>query len=62
MSYMKKGLIVQNDSYMPVQKSLDIIAKSIRKVDQSLDEINERLNNTDTVAQLTVQENVDDVS
>ncbi len=62
MSYMKKGLIVQNDSYMPVQKSLDIIAKSIRKVDQSLDEINERLNNTDTVAQLSVQENVDDVS
>lgn len=62
MSYMKKGLIVQNDSYMPVQKSLDIIAKSIRKVDQSLDEITERLNNTDTVAQLSVQENVDDVS
>lgn len=62
MSYMKKGLIVQNDSYMPVQKSLDIIAKSIRKVDQSLDEITERLNNTDTVVQLSVQENVDDVS
>lgn len=62
MSYMKKGLIVQNDSYMPVQKSLDIIAKSIQKVDHLLDEITERLNNTDTVAQLSVQENVDDVS
>lgn len=62
MSYMKKGLIVQNDSYMPVQKSLDIIAKSIRKVEHSLEEMTERLNNTDTVAQLSVQENVDDVS
>ena len=59
---MKKGLIVQNDSYMPVQKSLDIIAKSIRKVDQSLDEITERLNTTDTGALLSVQENADDVS
>lgn len=59
---MKKGLIVQNDSYMPVQKSLDIIAKSIRKVDQSLDEITERLNTTDTGALLSVQENSDDVS
>ena len=62
MSYMKKGLIVQNDSYMPVQKSLDIIAKSIRNVEHSLEEMTERLNNTDTVAQLSVQENVDDVS
>ena len=59
---MKKGLIVQNDSYMPVQKSLDIIAKSIRKVDQSLDEITERLNTTDTGALLSVQENSEDVS
>lgn len=62
MSYMKKGLIVQNDSYMPVQKSLDIIAKSIRNVEHSLEEMTERLNNTDIVAQLSVQENVDDVS
>lgn len=39
MSYMKKGLIVQNDQYMPVQKSLDMIAKSIHNVEQSLEEI-----------------------
>ena len=39
MSYMKKGLIVQNDQYMPVQKSLDMIAKSIHKVEHSLEEI-----------------------
>lgn len=43
MNYMKKGLIVQNNEYMPVQKSLDIIAKSIRKVDCSLEEINEKM-------------------
>lgn len=30
--YMKKGLIVQNDSYMPIQKSLDVIAKNIEKI------------------------------
>lgn len=39
MSYMKKGLIVQNDQYMPVQKSLDMIAKSIKKVEHSLEEL-----------------------
>lgn len=39
MSYMKKGLIVQNDQYMPIQKSLDMIAKSIQKVEHSLEEI-----------------------
>lgn len=27
--YIKKGLIVQNDEYMPIQKSLDIIAKKV---------------------------------
>ena len=30
--YMKKGLVVQNDNYMPVQKSLDVIAKNIEKI------------------------------
>lgn len=30
--YIKKGLIVQNDSYYPIQKSLDIIAKKIDNV------------------------------
>lgn len=29
--YMKKGLVVQNDQYMPVQKSLDMIAKILEK-------------------------------
>lgn len=43
MGYMKKGLIVQNDQYMPVQKSLDVIAKSIKKVDRSLVEITEKV-------------------
>lgn len=39
MSYIKKGLIVQNDMYMPVQKSLDQIAKSLKKVESSLEDI-----------------------
>lgn len=30
--YFKKGVIVQNDSYYPIQKSLDIIAKKIDKI------------------------------
>lgn len=57
MSYMKKGLIVQNDSYMPVQKSLDIIAKSIQKVDHSLDEMAETLNRKEPVAQMNINDN-----
>lgn len=39
MSYIKKGLIVQNDSYMPVQKSLDKIAKSLNKIESSVEEL-----------------------
>lgn len=62
MAYMKKGLIVQNDQYMPVQKSLDIIAKSIRKVEHSLEEMTERLNKKNHVAQMSSKENIDDVS
>ncbi len=31
VKYIKKGLIVQNDKYMPIQKSLDLIAKNIIK-------------------------------
>lgn len=42
MGYMKEGLIVQNNQYMPVQKSLDVIAKSIKKLDRSLEEIIEK--------------------
>ena len=37
MSYIKKGLIVQNNSYMPVQKSLDQIAKCLNKLESSFD-------------------------
>ena len=29
---IKKGMIVQNDQYYPIQKSLDIIAKSMNKI------------------------------
>lgn len=43
MGHIKKGLVVQNNSYMPVQKSLDQIAKSIKKVETSLESIVEHL-------------------
>lgn len=41
--HIKKGLVVQNNSYMPIQKSLDQIAKSITKVESSLKSIVERM-------------------
>jgi hypothetical protein len=43
MGHIKKGLVVQNNSYMPVQRSLDQIAKSIKKVESSLVRITERM-------------------
>ncbi len=59
MNYMKKGLIVQNNEYMPVQKSLDIIAKSIRKVDCSLEEINEKMSVNNEIVEINSQMNSD---
>lgn len=41
--HIKKGLIVQNNSYMPVQKSLDQIARSIKKVEESFETLAEHL-------------------
>lgn len=41
MGYLKKGLVVQNNSYMPIQKSLDQIAQSIKKIEASLENIEE---------------------
>lgn len=43
MGYIKKGLVVQNNTYMPVQRSLDQIAKSIVKVESSLSNIAEKI-------------------
>lgn len=43
MSHIKKGLIVQNSSYMPIQKSLDQIAKSLTKLESSLESIVEKI-------------------
>ena len=36
VGHIKKGLVVQNNLYWPVQKSLDSIAKSLAKVEYSL--------------------------
>ena len=43
MGHIKKGLIVQNNSYWPVQKSLDSIAKNLEKVERTLEGIAEHL-------------------
>lgn len=43
LGHIKKGLIVQNNSYWPVQKSLDSIAKNLEKVERTLEEIAEHL-------------------
>lgn len=43
MGHIKKGLIVQNNSYWPVQKSLDSIAKNLEKVGRTLEGIAEHL-------------------
>ena len=45
MGYIKKGLVVQNDSYMPIQKSLNQIAKSIKNIETSLKNMEEEKTN-----------------
>ena len=49
MGHIKKGLVVQNNSYMPVQRSLDQIAKSIKKVESSLASIAERMDEKEEI-------------
>lgn len=36
ITYLKEGLVVQNDQYYPIQKSLDIIAKQIVQINKNL--------------------------
>ena len=43
MEYIKKGLIVQNNAYKPVQKSLDEIAHSLVRIDYSLMELSRQM-------------------
>lgn len=47
LGHIKKGLIVQNNSYWPVQKSLDSIAKNLEKVERTLEGIAEHLEEAD---------------
>ena len=48
LEHIKKGFVVQNSSYMPIQKSLDQIAKTIVKVDKTLETITECLEEKDS--------------
>ena len=43
LGYIKRGLVVQNSSYMPVQRSLDQIAKNIVRVESLFESIVENL-------------------
>lgn len=45
MGHIKKGLVVQNDFYMPIQKSLDQIAKCIKNIETSLKNMEEEQTN-----------------
>ena len=47
MSYIKKGLIVQNDLHKPIQQSMEMIAKSLSNIESSLDKIVERFDETE---------------
>ena len=44
LEHIKKGTVVQNDQYYPIQKSLDIIAKNIVSLDKSRKESDEDKN------------------
>ena len=65
MEYMKKGLIVQNTSYMPVQKSLDEIAFTMKRIDYSLMELSKQMQSSEKESNETKQieerEDIDDV-
>ena len=52
MGHIKKGLVVQNNSYMPVQRSLDQIAKSIKKVESYLVSIAESMEKKDEIGNI----------
>ena len=45
MGYLKKGLVVQNDSYMPIQKNFGQIAKCIKNIETSLKNMEEEQTN-----------------
>lgn len=52
MGHIKKGLVVQNNSYMPVQRNLDQIAKSIKKVESYLVSIAESMEKKDEIGNI----------
>lgn len=65
VGHIKKGLVVQNDTYMPIQKSLDSIATTLQKVDKSLaelsDHVRKQLNDEDNAVALDDIEGLDSV-
>ena len=39
LEHIKKGTVVQNDQYYPIQKSLDIIAKRIVEIERKMPKV-----------------------
>jgi len=61
MEYMKKGLIVQNNAYKPVQKSLDEMSNAMTRIDYSLMELSKQINKADSVNSKDDQEESQDI-
>ncbi len=53
MEYMKKGVVVQNNSYRPIQKSLDEIADTLVRIDYSLMELSKQVNSSVVIEDAT---------
>lgn len=53
MEYMKKGVVVQNNSYRPIQKSLDEIADTLVRIDYSLMELSKQVKSSDVIEDAT---------
>lgn len=49
MEYMKKGVVVQNNSFRPIQKSLDEIADTLVRIDYSLMELSKQVKSSDVI-------------
>lgn len=62
MEYMKKGLVMQNGSYNPIQKSLDEIADTMKRIDYSLMELTRQIdksNDLKETAEVVTEESID---
>lgn len=55
MEYMKKGVVMQNSSYNPIQKSLDDIAYTMKRIDYSLMELTKQIEHSEDIQGMQVE-------